>query len=318
MADSAPPSPSQPIFAWSHGPRNFQVYLRAGVMGRLGTESWVAFKRIPRRGLEIGGVLLGRTERTQDSTTFWIEGFAAVESEHRSGPSYVLSESDLGHLQEEIYRNSSASIGIFRSQTRSEQLLLQEPDTALLERYFDPGDSLFLMVGPVPGKAALFLRTNGNVSGVHEFPLASLTSVLKGSPNPRSQEIDPPPIPVPATRGAVTRVVRQLDAPKIEMQVASDPPLDRPAAIPPLITHEHPLEAPEMKNVEPIETVLSVQAGCRFRCQARTLDAGGGAGRPAGNGGFECALLFRASYCRARQERTRIYPIRCRARRLIP
>jgi len=228
-------------------------------MGRLGTESWVAFKRIPRRGLEIGGVLLGRAERKQDSTTFWIEGFAAVESEHRSGPSYVLSESDLGHLQEEIYRNSSASIGIFRSQTRSEQLVLQEPDTALLERYFDPGDSLFLMVGPVPGKAALFLRTNGNVSGVHEFPLASLTSVLKGAPNLRSQETDPLPIPVPEIRGAVTRVVSQLDAPKIEMQIASDPPLDRPAALPPLITHEPALEAPEKKDVEPIETVLSVK-----------------------------------------------------------
>jgi TonB family protein len=259
MADSAPPSPAQPIFAWSDGPRNFQIYLRPGVMGRLGTESWVAFKRIPRRGLEIGGVLLGRTERQQDSTTFWIEGFAAVESEHRSGPSYVLSESDLGHLQDEIYRNSSASIGIFRSQTRSEQLVLQEPDTALLERYFDPGDSLFLMVGPVPGKAALFLRTNGNVSGVHEFPLASLTSVLKGSPNLRSPETDPPPIPVPEIRSAVTRVVRQLDAPKIEMQVASDPPLDRPAALPPVITYEPPQEAPEVKNAEPLETVLSVK-----------------------------------------------------------
>jgi TonB family protein len=259
MADSAPPSPAQPIFAWSQGPRNFQIYVRPGVMARLGTESWVAFKRIPRRGLEIGGVLLGRTERKQDSTTFWIEGFAAVESEHRSGPSYVLSESDLVHLQEEIYRNSSASIGIFRSQTRSEQLVLQEPDTALLERYFDPGDSLFLMVGPVPGKAALFLRTNGSVSGVHEFPLASLTSVLKGSPNLRSQETDPPPIPSPEIRGAVTRVVRQLDAPKIEMQVATAPPLDRPAAIPPLITHEPLLEAPEKRDVEPIETVLSVK-----------------------------------------------------------
>jgi TonB family protein len=258
MADAASSSPAQPTFAWSDGARSFQIHLRPSVMGRLGTESWVAFKRVPRRGLEIGGVLLGRTERKEDTTTFWIEEFAAVESEHRSGPSYVLSESDLGHMQDEIRRNGTASIGIFRSQTRSEQLVLQEPDTGLLERYFDPGDSLFLMVGPVPGKAALFIRTNGSVGGVHEFPLTSLSSVLKGSQNLRAQDADPP-IPAPEIRSAVTRVVRQLDAPKIGTQGANEPPQDRPAAMPPLVTHEHLPEAPETENAEPLKSVLTVK-----------------------------------------------------------
>ena len=250
MADVASSSPAQPIFAWSDGARSFRIYLRPGVMGRLGTESWVAFKRVPRRGLEIGGVLLGRTERKENTTTFWIEGFAAVESEHRSGPSYLLSESDLGHMQDEIRRNGPASIGIFRSQTRSEQLVLQEPDTALLERYFDPGDSLFLMVGPVPGKAALSIRTNGSIGGVHEFPLTALSSVLKGSQNLRSQEADPPPIPAPEIRNAVTRVVRQLDAPKIERHGANEPPS---------VTHDPVLEAPETENAASIKSILTVK-----------------------------------------------------------
>lgn len=259
------PSVAQPTCLWSDGSRKFEIYLRPSVMGRLGTESWVAFKRVPRRGLEIGGVLLGRIERDEDSTTFWIEGFAAVESEHRSGPSYVLSESDLERLQDEIRKNGSASIGIFRSQTRSEQLVIQEPDAALLERYFDPIDALFLMVGPVPGKAALFIRTNGHLSCVHEFPLTSLSSALKGSQNLRSQEADPPANPGPEIRRAVTRLVRQpeapvtrLETPKVDASGSVDPHLDRPADPPPSSPHEHPQETPGKKNTESLETAMNV------------------------------------------------------------
>ena len=252
MADCGEPSVAQPICAWRDASRKFEIHLRPGVMGRLGTESWVAFKRIPRRGLEIGGVLLGRAECGEDSTTFWIEGFAAVESEHRSGPSYVLSESDLGRLQEEIRKNGSASIGIFRSQTRSEQLVIQEPDAALLEHFFDPADAVFLMVGPVPGKAALFLRANGTMRCVHEFQLESLSSVLKGSQHPRSLEVAAPPNPTPELRSTVARPVRQLDAPKIDILTA-DPEavVDR-------------LEAPQKEQSGSLDTVLTVKPAGRW------------------------------------------------------
>jgi len=260
MADYGQPSVVQPICAWTDASRKFEIYLRPGVMRRLGTEAWVAFKRIPRRGLEIGGVLLGRADCREDTTTFWIEGFAAVESEHRSGPSYVLSESDLGHLEEEIRKNGSASIGIFRSQTRSEQLVIQEPDAALLERYFDSTDAVFLMVGPVPGKGALFIRANGNVRCVHEFPLESLSSVLKGSQHLHSHDAAAPPNPGPEISSAVTRVVRQLDAPKVDT-LTTDPGtfVDSPEAPLPFIPHEHPVEAPKKEQSDSIGTILTMK-----------------------------------------------------------
>jgi hypothetical protein len=268
MADSASPLLAQPISVWSDGLRNFQIYLRPRVMGRLGTEAWVGFKRVPRRGLEIGGVLLGRTERREDTTTFWIEGFTAVESEHRSGPSYVPSDADLVRLQDEVSRNGSASIGLFRSQTRSEQLVLQEPDTALLERYFSSRDSLFLMVGPVPGKAALFVGTNGNLHCVHEFALGSLTSVLKGSQNGRSQEIDAPPNPMPEVR--ITRLPRTVETPKHEMPGAIEPLKDE-AAPPPFSANNRSVDAPEHPIVEPLEEFLSAGPADLSRWKRRKL-----------------------------------------------
>src|ERR1700676_3223944 len=196
MAQVALPSVVQPICAWTEASRKFEIYLRPDVLGRLGTESWIAFKRVPRRGLEVGGILLGRTDSRDEITTYWIEGFAPVESEHRSGPSYVLSESDFGHLHEALTKHGTKSIGFYRSQTRSDQLELQQPDVELFERCFDARDAVFLMLGPVPGTAAFFARSNGKLQRIHEFPVASsLSSILtlrQGRPAP--------PVNVPSHR----------------------------------------------------------------------------------------------------------------------
>src|SRR5712671_6267538 len=105
MAHPALSSVGQPMCAWTASDHKFAIHVPPDVISRLGAESWIAFKRVPRRGLEIGGILLGRAETRDDITTFWIDGFQQVESEHRSGPSYVLSESDFVHLQEAIKKH---------------------------------------------------------------------------------------------------------------------------------------------------------------------------------------------------------------------
>ncbi len=133
MAHSALHAAVQPFCVWTGGSRNFAIHLRPDVIERLGTESWMAFKRVPGRGLEIGGILLGRVETSGDSTTFWVDGFQPVESEYRSGPSYLLSELDLEQLRQKIGKQGSESIGIFRSQTRSEQLSLAETDVEVID-----------------------------------------------------------------------------------------------------------------------------------------------------------------------------------------
>jgi hypothetical protein len=194
MAHAELASPGGPICTWTEASRKFAIHLSPEVIARLGTESWIAFKRVPRRGLEIGGILLGRTDSRDDTTTFWIEGSVPVESEHKSGPSYVLSESDFGRLQEALTRNKAA-IGLYRSQTRSEQLISQEPDVQLFGRCFDR-DALFLMLGPVPGVAAFFIWADGNLKCVHQFPLASsLSSSLALRRRDASPQVDLPAQP---------------------------------------------------------------------------------------------------------------------------
>ena len=163
----------QPICAWSQGSRKFAIQVPPDVLGRLGMEIRVAFKRVPRRGLEIGGILLGRIDQRDELTTFWIEGFESVDSEHRSGPSYILTEPDWVLLREALTKKGAASIGIFRSQTRSQQMLLEEADSKLFEKCFAGGDALFLLACPVAATAVFFVREHGEMKCVYEFGLGS-------------------------------------------------------------------------------------------------------------------------------------------------
>jgi hypothetical protein len=191
MAGVESPSAAQPFCVWAQASRTFAIHIPAEVIGSLGTESLVALKRVPRRGLETGGILLGRTEFRDDTTIFWIEGFAPIESEHRFGPSYVLSDSDFAHLQTELTRNGVASLGIYRSQTRSEQLAIQDADAGLFEKCFGVSDNLFLMLAPVPRIAAFFFREDGNLKCVHQFPLVSSLSTLATHGHTSSPHVSP-------------------------------------------------------------------------------------------------------------------------------
>jgi hypothetical protein len=207
MAHLALPTAVQPFCVWTCGSRQFAIHLLPDVLERLGIEAWTALKRVPGRGLEIGGVLLGRVDTSGDSTTFWVHGFQSVESEYRSGPSYLLSEFDLAQLRKEIEKSGPESIGIFRSQTRSEQLSLAETDVETIVGCFGSGDALFLLLGSAPVMAAFFIRMDGEIHRVHEFALASSLATLMNLKQRRpSAPIQPPPPPPNSS----TSVVRQL------------------------------------------------------------------------------------------------------------
>src|SRR5580765_6924738 len=191
MAGVESSSAALPFCVWAQASRTYAIHIPAEVIGSLSTESLVAFKRVPRRGLETGGILLGRTEFHGDTTTFWIEGFAPIESEHRFGPSYVLSDSDFAHLQTELTRNGVASLGIYRSQTRSEQLEIQDADVGLFEKCFGVSDNLFLMLAPVPRIGAFYFREDGSLKCVHQFALVSSLSTLATHGRTSSPHVSP-------------------------------------------------------------------------------------------------------------------------------
>ena len=169
---AALPPPGARTFVCTHAGRKFAIQLSAEVAARLGMESRTAFNSLPHRGLEVGGILLGRIETGGDLPTYWIEGCQPIESEHRSGPSYLLSEGDLYRMEEALAKYGAFGLGIYRSQTRSEELQLQESDSELFARSFGGKDALFLLIGPVSGIAALFIPAEGVLQRVIEIPFS--------------------------------------------------------------------------------------------------------------------------------------------------
>jgi hypothetical protein len=216
------PSATRPFCVWTQASRNFAIQIPPDVIGSLGTESLVALKRVPRRGLETGGILLGRTEFLGDTTTFWIEGFAPIESEHRFGPSYLLSDSDFVHLKSELTRNGTASLGIYRSQTRSEQLAIQDADAALFDKCFGASDSLFLMLAPLPRTGAFYFREDGNLKCVHQFTVVSSLSAAATQGRASSSHANLHGAPSAGTQAVPANIARhsadQIDAPVVDSQ----------------------------------------------------------------------------------------------------
>ncbi len=178
MREAAPPPVGNPACKWVDASVAFTLHLNPNLMPRLGIEAWTAFKQVPHRGLEIGGILLGRGEVEGNSVHLWIDGYRTVDSEHRLGPSYLLSENDYGRLREDVESCGIEAVGLFRTHTRSQELALEASDSETLARCFDGGAALFLMLGPVPGKAAFFARVQGELRCVHECPLTSSLSAM--------------------------------------------------------------------------------------------------------------------------------------------
>ncbi len=130
-------------------------------------DSVEAWKSVPRRGVEIGGLLLGRI--AAGGQTITIEDFTPVECEHRSGPFYRLSENDRKRF-DETFRAHTHAVGIYRTQTRAECLSLDEDDASLFEQYFHGKEGVFLLVQPATSRAAFFARQEGALALAHELP----------------------------------------------------------------------------------------------------------------------------------------------------
>jgi hypothetical protein len=110
------------------------------------------FGAIPKRGAEVGGILLGRIEEQK----LWIEDFATVACEHRRGPSYLLSDKDRETFTEVFERHRARErypVGLFRSNTR-EQNGIGDEDRELFGRFFSVPTGTFLLVRPYAAKTS--------------------------------------------------------------------------------------------------------------------------------------------------------------------
>jgi hypothetical protein len=132
------------------------VQISLSLIHRLGFEVLEAFKSVPKRGLEIGGILLGRVLPAPTDgfrSTILVEEFEPVESEHEQGPSYLLSERDKLLFEQSVsrHRNQPAGeprpVGFFRSQTRG-GFDFDEHDIGIAQSLFSREASVCLLIKP--------------------------------------------------------------------------------------------------------------------------------------------------------------------------
>jgi len=175
------------------------------------------FGAVPKRGAEVGGLLLGTIEPGAPSIVR-IEDFEVIACDYKRGPSYLFTADDGAAFDDACLRWQPDSalptyaVGYFRSHTR-DGLSLAPEDIELMENYFPSPSNIALLVKPFATKvsiASFFFREDGLFpsSAPLEFPF-------------RRRELtgeDPPP-----RRSMLERVPRRRD-PRSE-----DPALAPPA-----------------------------------------------------------------------------------------
>jgi hypothetical protein len=189
------PAPA-PYYCWAPEGKPVEIHVDYDVIDRLSAEILKGFAAVPKRGAEVGGILLGTVERTA-KLTLHITDFDLVPCQYKRGPSYLLTNSDTAAFEASVERWRPAglrkyAVGYFRSHTR-DGLALSEEDLQLFSTYFPDPSSVILLVRPFATKvsmAGFFIEENGQIradASYLEFPF-------------RRKELGGPPVENP--RGA--------------------------------------------------------------------------------------------------------------------
>ena len=176
---NVPAQDAQQYYVWKPAGKSFAVHLHLAVVEAMGSEVMRGFGAVPKRGAEVGGVLLGSVEHGRE-TVVRVDDFEPVECGYTRGPSYLLSPEERENFEDavESFRDDGSqrnhAVGYFRSHTR-DGLALASEDTELLDACFPGPESVALLVKPFatkPSVAGFFFRENESFSSASplEFP----------------------------------------------------------------------------------------------------------------------------------------------------
>jgi len=190
-------------YVWEVPGRPVAVHLSLEVADRILADVMRGFAAVPKRGAEVGGLLIGTIELGEPSV-IKITDFEAVDCAYKRGPSYLLVDKDAEKFDETCSRREGESVGYYRSHTR-EGFSLSSEDIELMDRYFPNSTNIALLIRPFATKVSLagfFAREDGVFPETTplEFPF-------------RRQELsgeDPPP-----RRPILERRPRQRATPEI-------------------------------------------------------------------------------------------------------
>lgn len=165
-------------YVWEVEDKPLVIHLDYGVVDRLGAEVMRGFGLVPKRGAEVGGLLLGTVEVDGERTAVRVDDFVAVPCDYLKGPSYQLTEKDEARFAEAVAQAQNGErtlVGFFRSHTR-DGLGLTDDDLDRFRRYFGLKSQVILLVRPFATRtsqgAFFFEEANGfrRESSYREFP----------------------------------------------------------------------------------------------------------------------------------------------------
>jgi hypothetical protein len=156
-------------YVWKPADADFSAQIQFDVVDRILLEVMRGFGAVPKRGAEVGGILLGTAETIGGQTVVTVEDFEAVDCDHASGPSYILSQADRVLFGEAVERWKPGTdrriyaVGYYRGHTR-DGITLASEDLQLLDELFPSPSAIALVVKPYATKvsmAGIFYREDG-------------------------------------------------------------------------------------------------------------------------------------------------------------
>jgi hypothetical protein len=144
---------------WEAPGKPVSIYIALDVVDRISQEVLRAFSAVPKRGAEIGGLLLGSVGEGEPLNVR-IEDFEAIDCQHKFGPSYILSELDQQNFDEAYLRYLAADdsplhvVGYFRSHTR-DGLSLGAEDVELCRQLFSKTSDVVLLIKPFATRVSM-------------------------------------------------------------------------------------------------------------------------------------------------------------------
>jgi hypothetical protein len=202
---------AQGYFVWEAPGQPAVIHLHLDVLDRLSTEVMRGFGAVPKRGAEVGGVLIGSIEPGKDDqpAIVRVEDFEPVDCDYQRGPSYLFTEGGKAVFEDAVQRwqedpsRPAYAVGYYRSQTRDGMSLAPE-DIELLDEFFPDAEDIALLIKPYGTKvseAGFFVRKDGAFPEASplEFPFRrrELTgeeppphrSMMERRPRPRRREM---------------------------------------------------------------------------------------------------------------------------------
>jgi hypothetical protein len=230
-------------YLWQPPGKDVRVRIDLDVVDRLLQEVMRGFGAVPKRGVEVGGILLGYFD---NDGSIRVSDFETVSCQHSRGAAYVLSDEELARFRSQRERWSSSdplslqAVGFFRSHTR-DGLGLAREDLEMFAAHFPDPRSIVLLVKPYATRAstgAIFFRESEGIrtdSSHLEFPFRRKDlggdSVGEGAPpSPAASEPLPPPhaSPPPATNFSFGGYAGGAANPPSSTPPPSKPPSARP------------------------------------------------------------------------------------------